>query len=176
MADIILVDEHDVDIGTCEKLAGHQKGLLHRAFSIFIVYDNMVLLQKRHSGKYHSGGLWTNTCCSHPLPGETIMDAATRRLKEEMGIVCEELQEAGWFRYTANVGKDLIENELDHVLIGRVNSKKVDPDPQEIEEIDWVDVSLVPKDIAQHPEKYTAWFAQAYALFQFHWAFMEQDS
>jgi isopentenyl-diphosphate Delta-isomerase len=117
MENVILVDIHDNQTGVMEKLEAHQKGLLHRAFSVFIFNSNYeILMQRRSLNKYHSAGLWTNTCCSHPRPGEATDSAANRRLKEEMGLACA-LKEQFSFIYKASFDNDLTEHELDHVLI-----------------------------------------------------------
>lgn len=164
MPEIILVNENDEPIGVAEKLEAHQKGLLHRAFSVFIYRKNLngleILLQKRHSKKYHSGGLWTNTCCSHPLYDETLKEAAEKRLKEEMGVTAE-LFEVGVFHYRAEVGNSLIENEMDHVFIGEFVNSKIKPNPEEVEEYAWVEIENLKTDLASNPKKYTAWLKQA---------------
>ena len=168
LTEVILVNHKDEYQGTCEKLWAHQQGLLHRAFSVFIIdkkHNNKirVLLQKRHETKYHSAGLWTNTCCSHPLPTESVIEGAQRRLKEEMGIINIPLKTIGTFHYTASVGNDLIENELDHVLIGELDSHNPDlinPDFTEISEYAWVDIQDLKKALCEYPENYTAWLAQ----------------
>jgi isopentenyl-diphosphate delta-isomerase type 1 len=165
---VILVDEDDNVVGKAEKLLVHQQGLLHRAFSIFIYrYKNNrceVLLQKRQQQKYHSGGLWTNTCCSHPMPSETISSAAARRLYEELGIRAN-LREIGVFHYCAEVGEHLIENELDHVLIGEMINDSITINAEEVSEIDWIDIDTLQLQITQYPERYTAWLSQALAIF-----------
>jgi diphosphomevalonate decarboxylase len=165
---VILVDENDVQVGTMGKLRAHQEGLLHRAFSIFIYryHDEQceVLLQRRHPDKYHSGGLWTNTCCSHPTPQESIQVAAARRLKEELGITAN-LKEVGVFHYRATVGNGLIENEIDHVLIGEMVDDNYKTDPTEIAGIAWITVEDLQKQLRQSPEKYTAWLEQALDIF-----------
>lgn len=154
---IIQVDENDREIAPIEKLAAHRKGLLHRAFSILIFNaQKQLLLQKRHQAKYHSGGLWTNSCCSHPRDGEPIRAAAKRRLREELGIVCE-LTPAFEFTYRAELDNGLIENEYDHVFIGRYNGP-VYPNKDEIEAIRWASLEEVRADIQQHPDDYTYWF------------------
>jgi isopentenyl-diphosphate delta-isomerase type 1 len=165
---VILVDENDNVIGEAEKLVAHQRGLLHRAFSIFIYrYQNNrceVLLQKRQQHKYHSGGLWTNTCCSHPMPNETINVAAARRLYEELGISAN-LREIGVFQYRAEVGRQLIENEMDHVLIGEMINESININTEEVSDIDWMEINTLQLQILQFPERYTAWLAQALDIF-----------
>lgn len=155
--EVILVNSFDEEIGTMEKLEAHQKGLLHRAFSIFIFNSKgEFLLQKRALGKYHSEGLWTNTCCSHPAPGETIEEAAVRRLNEEMGMVCE-LKSKFSFIYNVQLDNDLIEHELDHVVIG-----KTDADPilnfEEVSEFSWKSIKEIIHEVKENPEKFTSWF------------------
>src|SRR5436190_13031104 len=125
MEEVILVDEHDNAIGTMEKMEAHEKGVLHRAFSILLFNaEGQMLLQKRSKNKYHSSGLWTNTCCSHPLPGEKIEDAARRRLHEEMGIDLQP-EFSYKFIYKTNLDKNLIEYEYDHVFTGVFNGTPV---------------------------------------------------
>lgn len=153
---VILVDENDMAIGTMSKLEAHQKGLLHRAFSIFIFNSKgELLLQQRALGKYHSGGLWSNTCCSHPLPGESIIDAANRRLIEEMGMHCS-LKPAFNFIYKAPFNNGLIEYEYDHVLFGL---SEICPKPDNTEVLDWkyIDPQLLLAAIEKDPENYTEW-------------------
>ena len=157
MGDVILVDEQDRELGTCEKLSAHQKGILHRAFSVFIFNRNGdLLLQQRAMSKYHCPGLWTNTCCSHPRPGETIDEAAHRRLREEMGFDCD-LTNVFSFVYKIPVPPDLIEHEVDHVLVGEYNGKVV-PVPEEVTDVKWVKMRALQNDIALHPALYTPWF------------------
>ena len=159
--EVILVDENDHETGTMEKMEVHKRGLLHRAFSIFILNrKGFLLLQKRASGKYHSPGLWTNTCCSHPRPGETIMLAAVRRLGEEMGIHCP-LQKSFQFIYKAQFDNGLTEHELDHVLVGVSDDLPV-PDYDEVEDFSYMDVDFLSYDIETNPAKYTVWFRIAF--------------
>src|SRR3989338_6687613 len=137
---VILVDQHDKEIGTEEKLTAHQKGLLHRAFSIFIFNTkHEMFINKRVSEKYHSGGLWTNACCSHPKPGESLDQATHRRLQEEMGMDCA-LKPIFTFIYKVNIQKDtLFEHELDHVFFG-VTDESPKPNPEEVEATAWVHI------------------------------------
>jgi len=152
---VILVDKKDKKTGTEYKLEAHKKGLLHRAFSIFVFnLKGNLLLQKRSSKKYHSGGLWTNTCCSHPRPGETILSAAHRRLKEEMGFNCK-LTEVFSFVYKAELN-DLIEHEFDHVLIGKF-SGKTKFNKKEVEDIKWISPKELKIDIKNNPNNYSYW-------------------
>jgi len=153
---VILVDKNDLPTGTMEKLEAHQKGLLHRAFSIFIFNDNNeLLLQQRANNKYHSGGLWTNTCCSHPRIGESNLEAAKRRLKEEMGLECE-LHYVFNFLYQADFDSGLTEHELDHVFFGKSNEvPKINK--EEVESYKYIDLESLKIDIDNHPERYTPW-------------------
>lgn len=154
---LILVDEHDRRTGTAGKTLVHKEGLLHRAVSVFLVNSRGEwLLQQRHKDKYHSGGLWSNTCCSHPRHGEVVSTAARRRLKEEMGITCP-LSPAFTFRYRIAFEDGMIEHEYDHVFTGVYDG---DPDPHSEEVMDWkwISPSDLSRDVAEHPEDYTFWF------------------
>ena len=154
---VILVDANDKEIGTEDKLLAHKLGRLHRAFSILIFNsEHQLLLQKRADSKYHCGGLWTNTCCSHPRPGESIEDAAHRRLIEEMGMDCE-LKEKFSFKYKAEFDNGLTEHEIDHVLVGKSDEEPV-VNPEEVGEYKWADIDELKKDIIQNPDNYTPWF------------------
>ena len=157
---VVLVDTDDHEVGVAEKLAAHRQGLLHRAFSVFVLNEaGELLLQRRATGKYHSGGLWTNTCCSHPRPGEDIANAARRRLREEMGIHSD-LVPAFTFVYRADLDAGLIEHELDHVFVGRYQGDP-DPNPSEVEGWWWAGLSEIEVDVARRPEAYTVWFKLA---------------
>lgn len=158
---VILVDEHDRALGTMEKLEAHQKGLLHRAISVFI-FDSQgrLLLQQRAAHKYHSAGLWTNTCCSHPAPGETPLDAAHRRLEEEMGLRAP-LTFAFTFRYHAPFDNGLAEHELDHVFIGHADHAPR-PNPAEVAAYRWADRETIDRENIKNPDVYTAWFKLIY--------------
>lgn len=156
MEKVVLVNKKDEEVGTEEKLKAHQKGKLHRAFSVFLFNKKGdFLIQKRAESKYHSPGLWTNTCCSHPKPNEELKKAAQRRLKEEMGISCD-LKKKFNFIYKAEMG-NLTEHEFDHVFFGEFNGK---PKPNKKEVSDWKRISPVDlrKDIKKNPWKYTPWF------------------
>lgn len=157
MNDIALVDIHGNETGSMEKLAAHEQGVLHRAFSIFIFNDrDELLLQRRADSKYHSSGLWSNTCCSHPHPGEAVITAAHRRLQEEMGFDCD-LNEIFTLTYKAGVGNGLTEHEYDHVLVGRCNaSPQVNMD--EVQEWKWVSLPSLSEEIVRFPAHYTHWF------------------
>lgn len=154
---VILVDENDNDIGVMEKLQAHEQGLLHRAFSVFIFNDQEeLLLQQRAISKYHSGGLWTNTCCSHPRPNETVKDAANRRLFEEMGMSCD-LQIKTNFIYKTPFDNGLTEHELDYVLIGHTNQHPI-INKDEVESYKWESILDIKKDIVSNPNQFTSWF------------------
>jgi isopentenyl-diphosphate delta-isomerase len=154
---VILVDENDKPIGQMEKIEAHEKGLLHRAFSVFIYNDkNELLLQQRALTKYHTPGLWTNTCCSHQNVGENNIEAGQRRLMEEMGFSVP-LEDTMSFTYKAPFENGLTEHEFDHILVGYYNNEP-NPNPDEVADWKWVSLENVQKDIALHPEKYTAWF------------------
>ncbi|MCL5261504.1 MAG: diphosphomevalonate decarboxylase [Gammaproteobacteria bacterium] len=162
---LILVDEHDTEIGIDEKMRTHFLAELHRAFSIFILRDRHgkieVLLQKRAAGKYHSANLWTNTCCGHPRPNEEVAIAAKRRLNEEMGIVCD-LKEVGKFHYKALLPEtNLTENEIDHVFIGKFPEKEFSVNPDEVQDFAWVEIGELVKNFQAAPSKYTVWFYPA---------------
>ena len=161
---VILVDENDHPIGEAEKIEAHQKALCHRAFSIFIfsqTNDQLdLLIQQRHPEKYHCGGLWTNSCCSHPRPGESTDAAAHRRLQEELNLTIA-LQHVGAFHYIAPFDNGLTENEYDHVYVGFTNNRHVNPNPDEIAAVKWEDVITLKKDMQKHPDRYTPWFAES---------------
>jgi len=157
---VVLVDENDREIGIEEKLKAHKEGKLHRAFSIFIFNSKReMLLQKRAKNKYHSGGLWSNACCSHPRPNEKLEEAAHRRLKEEMGFDCR-LRKAFHFIYKVEFDNGLKEFEFDHVFVGRYDGK-VNPNPEEAEDYKWMDLKTLKKDVEANGEKYTYWFKVA---------------
>jgi isopentenyl-diphosphate delta-isomerase len=154
---VILVDESDNEIGVMEKLQAHQEGLLHRAFSIFIFNSkNELLLQQRAITKYHSAGLWANTCCSHPRPNETIKDSANRRLHEEMGMSCD-LNIKTNFIYTTQFENGLTENELDYVLVGFTNQNPI-INIEEVESYKWQSISDIKTDVIANPQHYASWF------------------
>ncbi|MGN7989778.1 isopentenyl-diphosphate Delta-isomerase [Pedobacter sp. 22226] len=153
---VILVDQNDVPVGQMEKMEAHEKGLLHRAFSVFIFNSkNELLLQQRALSKYHSGGLWTNTCCSHPRMGETNMDAANRRLKEEMGMDCE-LDYLFKFTYKAKFEDGLTEHEVDHVFFGTSDELPL-INPVEVETFKYISLEALAADIELNPGLYTPW-------------------
>lgn len=154
---VVLVDKDDKEVGIEEKLRAHQNGgHLHRAFSIFVFNSKgETLLQRRAIGKYHGGGLWTNTTCSHPRPGEGIIDAAHRRLKEEMGFDCE-INEVFNFVYRADMGNGLTEHEYDHVIFGRFEGKPK-PNPDEVSDWKWIKLESLAQDVDKDPAKYSPW-------------------
>lgn len=156
---VILVNDDDIPIGTAEKLAAHRAGQLHRAVSVMI-WDEQgrLLLQRRQLGKYHSGGLWSNTCCGHPRPGESVQDAANRRLFEEMGFSTS-LTLQGTFRYQVALDGGLNENEIVHIFSG-IYSGVVTPNPEECEDFAWKTIEDIREDFNRHPDRFTAWFTQ----------------
>lgn len=161
MSQVILVNEADEPVGTMEKMQVHQEGLLHRAFSIFIFNrKGQMLLQQRAFNKYHSGGLWTNACCSHPLPGEHTADAARRRLKEEMGFETE-LKEAFSFIYITHFDNGLTEHELDHVFTGFFDGELF-PDAAEVSDYAYHSLEDIRLSVKNNPDLYTSWFKIAF--------------
>jgi len=158
---VILVDENDNQIGIEEKHSAHRAGKLHRAISVFLFNSKgEVLLQKRASGKYHSGGLWTNTCCGHQRPGDDTLSTAKRKLKEEMGIECE-LEEKFSFIYFVQFDNGMHEHEFDHVLFGTFDGEPK-PDPSEAEGWRWVSVEEVDREMKENPEQFTYWLKQCW--------------
>jgi isopentenyl-diphosphate delta-isomerase len=164
---VILVNEQDEQIGVMPKMEAHEKALLHRAFSVFIFNDNNdLMLQQRALTKYHSPGLWTNTCCSHQREGETNIDAGKRRLMEEMGFVTD-LKESISFIYKAPFDNGLTEHEYDHVLLGKYNATP-NINKEEVEDWKWMPLEDVRVDITARPELYTAWFKVIFDKFYEH--------
>lgn len=154
---IILVDTNDRETGVIEKLEGHEKGLLHRAFSVFIFNSKKeLLLQQRALNKYHSAGLWTNTCCSHPRPGEDCHAAANRRLKEEMGMEAA-LTYTTHFIYRTEFENGLCEHEYDHVFTG-ISDEQPQPNPEEVNAYCWLSIDDIKDRIKRKPEDFTSWF------------------
>lgn len=161
MEEVILVNEQDEQVGSMEKMEAHRKGVLHRAFSVFIFNDrNEMLLQQRAITKYHSGGLWTNACCSHPRIGEETEAAALRRLHEELGFTTS-LKKIFDFHYNASFDNGLTEHEFDHVYVGTYNGK-IKPNPTEVKDYCYKKIEEVTATILSHPHKYTAWFCIAF--------------
>lgn len=161
--DLILVDLDDRETGHGEKMDVHKKGLLHRAFSVFLFNGDRLLIQRRAEGKYHSAGLWANTCCSHPRIGESLADAAARRLRLECGIEDVTLREAGRFVYRAVFPNGLTEYEYDHVLVGEY-AGPFTPSPEEASELRYVPVEALKQDMLASPEKYAVWFFTALGI------------
>ena len=154
---VLLVNKNDQPLGTMEKITAHEKGELHRAFSVF-VFNNRgeLMLQRRATEKYHSGGLWTNTVCSHPKAGEDVAASAKRRMMEEMGFECE-ISKVFKFIYKSDVGDGLIEHEYDHVFFG-YSDEEPNPNPEEVEGWKYVDMDWLNKDVTENPGNYTVWF------------------
>ena len=154
---VVLVDENDNQLGLMEKIEAHEKALLHRAFSVFILNDNNeLLLQRRALSKYHSPGLWTNTCCSHPRDGESVINAGIRRLREEMGFETE-INNLFSFIYKTKFDNGLTEHEFDHVLLGRYNKTPL-INKFEVSDWKWSNIEFLKKDIVINPDLYTVWF------------------
>jgi len=158
---LILVDAHDRELGVGEKLQTHREGALHRAFSVFVFDgEGRLLLQKRAAGKYHSAGLWSNTACGHPRPGEATEAAARRRLREEMGLDCD-LRAAFEFVYRAELDGALVEHEYDHVFFGTHEGAPPAPDPSEVEDWRWVSMDELRRDLRDEPRRYSYWLKLA---------------
>lgn len=170
---VVLVDQHDQEQGLAEKLSAHRNNLLHRAFSVFIFRRRPqleLLLQQRALMKYHSEGLWTNTCCSHPRPGEPILAAGERRLQEELGFGAL-LRYVGRFHYQAAFHDGLYENEIDHVLMGLVDPKTtICPDPREVHGYRWTTPHALQHELTYAPHHFTPWLAQAWDMAKAHLA------
>ncbi|MBQ4805726.1 isopentenyl-diphosphate Delta-isomerase [Aquimarina sp. MMG015] len=164
---VILVNENDEQIGLMPKLEAHEKAILHRAFSVFILNEKKeLMLQQRAHHKYHSPGLWTNTCCSHQREGESNIQAGTRRLEEEMGFTTP-LKETISFIYKAPFDNGLTEHELDHVLVGQYEEDPI-INPDEVSDWKWMHIEDVKKDIIENPNSYTAWFKIIFDKFYEH--------
>ncbi|WP_415373964.1 isopentenyl-diphosphate Delta-isomerase [Patiriisocius sp. Uisw_017] len=164
---VVLVNDNDEQIGLMPKMEAHEKGLLHRAFSVFVFNDrNELMLQQRAMHKYHSPGLWTNTCCSHQREGETNVEAGIRRLQEEMGFTTT-LDETISFIYKAPFDNGLTEHEYDHVLVGKFEDKPA-INPQEVEDWKWMKLEDVKNDIENNPTLYTVWFKIIFDKFYNH--------
>ena len=161
--DLILVDLDDRETGRGEKLDVHRRGLLHRAFSVFLFDGDRLLIQQRAAGKYHSALLWANTCCSHPQTGQDLREEAQQRLADECGITGVSLREAGSFVYWATFPNGLTEYELDHVFVGEY-AGAYNPDPEEIAELRFVPLNELKEDMLEHPEKYAVWFFTALGI------------
>ncbi len=165
---IVLVNDQDEEVGSMEKMEAHRKGLLHRAFSVFIMNSKgEMLIQQRAEGKYHSGGLWSNACCSHPRKGERTEEAAHRRLQEELGFDCE-LRPLFTLKYCAEVGENLIEHELDHIYIGNHDGAP-EANKDEVKNYQYVTIHRLEQWIAERPEEFTYWFRLALPEFNVHY-------
>ena len=164
---VILVDEQDQQVGIAEKIAAHQQALLHRAFSVFIFREHHgkteLLMQQRHPDKYHCGGLWTNTCCSHPQPGESTVAAGEARLQEEMGFSVP-LTAVGYFIYHAAFDNGLTEHEYDYVLVGHYDGPIDQYHREEIAQVRWVSLAELDTWLKQRPDTITPWFGKALQL------------
>ena len=166
---VILVNDKDQPLGAMEKMEAHEKGVLHRAFSVFVFNSKgQMLLQKRADEKYHSPGLWSNTCCSHPRTGEKTHEAVHRRMVEEFGFDCE-MEEAFSFIYKSGVGDGLTEHEFDHVFTGTSDTTPL-PNPEEVSDWKYVEMDWLVTDVKEHPEHYTVWFIIAFAELKKHLA------
>ncbi|MBT3543223.1 MAG: isopentenyl-diphosphate Delta-isomerase [Flavobacteriaceae bacterium] len=165
--EVILVDVNDTPVGTMPKMEAHEKAILHRAFSVFILNkEGQLMLQQRALHKYHSPGLWTNTCCSHQRMGETNLEAGARRLQEEMGFETP-LEELFSFIYKAPFDNGLTEHELDHVLLGHHNAVP-EINTEEVASWKWMDLDQVAKEIITMPDQYTVWFKIIFDSFYKH--------
>jgi isopentenyl-diphosphate delta-isomerase len=161
LQEVILVNEQDEEVGTMEKMEAHKQAALHRAFSVFIFNTKgEMLLQQRARNKYHSAGLWTNACCSHPSPGEETLSAANRRLVEEMGFSTD-LEKMFEFTYKTQYDNGLTEHEFDHVFSG-VYDGKITPDPEEVTDYCFKNLQDIEDSLLSHPSKYTSWFHIAF--------------
>lgn len=164
---VILVNEQDEWVGLADKMQAHKDGLLHRAFSVFVFNSkNELLIQQRADHKYHSPGLWSNTCCSHPRKGESTFSAAHRRMKEELGFDCD-IEKAFVFRYKSDVGGGLIENEYDHIYTG-YSDKIPQINPEEVQDFRFIPISELLVRVEKEPETFTAWLKLALPLFISH--------
>jgi len=165
---VVLVDEQDNVVGQAEKLAAHEAGLMHRAFSIMLVDDRgaepLILIHQRHPKKYHGGGLWTNACCSHPRVGEAVFDAAHRRLQEELGVSVP-LKKIGEFSYRATLANGLIEHEFDHIFLGWYQGETIAYHPDEISAIEWVTEAELANRIQQNPDQFSPWLSGVLAIY-----------
>lgn len=158
--EVILVNDNDHEVGTCEKLLAHQTGELHRAVSVFLTTEagDKVLLQRRSSAKYHSPGKWSNAACTHPLKGESPLETAKRALKKELGISAPLLKSLGFFIYKVKLEDDLFEHELDHVFIGSIDeSTTFQPPSDEVEDVKWLSYDELREEVKRSPEVYTKW-------------------
>jgi len=157
---VVLVDENDLELGTMEKLQAHELGLLHRAFSVFVFNsNNELLIHKRAEGKYHSGGLWTNSCCSHPKPNEHFQDAAIRRVKEELGMEISGVNKIGKLIYKVELDNNLTEHEYDYILTTK-SDERPDLNPEEASEYLYKSIDIIKQEMKEKPDQFTFWFKQ----------------
>ena len=167
MEHVILVDSDDRFIGTMEKMEAHEKGALHRAFSVFLFGRRpeglSTLLQRRADTKYHFSGLWSNTCCSHPRADETPLEAGLRRLSEELNITCE-LRAMGRFEYRAVCENGLIEHEVDHLLMGWYDQPLVEPNETEVSAVKWMTVETLERELERNPAQFTPWLRMSFPI------------
>lgn len=163
LINILLVNKKDEIIGKAEKIKAHKgKGLLHRAFSVFVFYNDQLLIQKRNKNKYHSGGLWSNTCCSHPTTAKNLLQNVKKRLEEEMGFTCDINYEFK-FKYEKTFSNKMTEKEIDYVFIGNCNKKpNIQPNPTEVEDWKWIKINKLRKYIKNNSSQYTYWFKKSY--------------
>jgi len=168
---VVLVDVNDVELGTEDKMTAHEKGLLHRAFSVFLVREfngvKQVLLQQRALTKYHCAGLWSNTCCSHPQLNEDIKLSALNRLKEELGFALDDLIWIDSHCYKAKLANNLIEHEFDHLFVKHLTKDEyqalqIVPNPDEVHATNWVSIKQIKLDLTKIPNKFTPWFADTF--------------
>lgn len=168
---VVLVDVNDAELGTADKMQAHEKGLLHRAFSIFVVRetngDKELLLQQRALSKYHCAGLWSNTCCSHPQLGENVKQSAINRLYEELGLTVDSLTWVDSHCYKAKLSNNLIEHEFDHLFVKKLskqelNELQIHPNPEEVNEITWLSINQILRDMQDTPNKFTPWFKDTF--------------
>ena len=157
METVVLVDNHDLKCGVLEKLAAHEQGLLHRAVSGFVINEKKeMLLQQRALCKYHTPGIWSNTVCSHPREGESVLAAVTRRLSEEMGMTAN-FKEVGHIIYKVSFSNGLIEHEYDHVFVAKYDGQDINPNPEEVASYRWISRNDLISEIKQYPEKFSPW-------------------
>ena len=167
---VVLVDTNDNVVGVADKLQAHQKGQLHRAFSIFVARRQQgkveILLQQRAWSKYHCGGLWSNTCCSHPHPQEDLTSSALRRLQEELGFSLDSIEWVGSHCYKAMLGNGLIEHEFDHLFIGWDQEQTINFKRDEVNAIKWLSIDEINHQITNNPQQFTPWFADTFSKVQ----------
>lgn len=171
---VILVDSKDREVGTMEKMEAHRKGLLHRAFSVFLFNSRgETLMQKRASAKYHSPLLWTNSCCSHPRVGETVIDAARRRVEEELGLgnCISNLREEFSFTYEVEFSNGLKEHELDHVLTAKAINCDFNINSSEVDDIKWISMEELFAEVKKSPQDFTEWFKIILKNYQNHFSY-----